>query len=122
MSELDLIFNRKKKTEEESKGEKASEVATEEKVEEKVEEKNETQPIEKTPTNVEEIMKKFIDRDPKIGVWSYPSYLLLQYLYNTIPGFKMSRVAKEALEKGLMEMYPELFKTAEKVAKETKKI
>ena len=81
-------------------------------------------PMEETSVdkNVEELMKKFIERDPKIGIWSYPSYLLLQYLYNTIPGFKMSEVAKNALEKGLREMYPDLFKTAEKVTREAKKI
>lgn len=144
MSELDLIFNRKKtKTEEERKEENLNETKIEgkkevpkeeekkegEKVEQKVEDKSniiqsEIQPIEKTSVNqnIEEFMKKFIERDPKIGVWSYPSYLLLQYLYNTIPGFKMSKVAKDALEKGLREMYPELFKIAEKVAKESKKI
>ena len=145
MSELDLIFNRKKTKieEEEKKEEKPSATEIEEKkevpkeeekkevnrVEQKVEDKNndiqtEIQPIEKTSTNqnLEELMKKFLEKDPKIGVWSYPSYLLLQYLYNTIPGFKMSKVAKDALEKGLKEMYPDLFKVAEKIAKESKKI
>lgn len=62
------------------------------------------------------IMERFGDRDPKIGVWSYPAFLLLQYLYSTVPGFRMSRVAKEALERGLKEMYPELYSVAEEVA------
>lgn len=62
------------------------------------------------------IMERFGDRDPKIGVWSYPAFLLLQYLYSTVPGFRMSRVAKEALERGLKEMYPELYSIAEEVA------
>ena len=63
------------------------------------------------------IMERFGDRDPKIGVWSYPAFLLLQYLYSTVPGFRMSRVAKEALERGLKEMYPELYSIAEEVAR-----
>ncbi len=63
------------------------------------------------------IMERFADRDPKIGVWSYPAFLLLQYLYNTVPGFKMSRVAKDALERGLREMYPELYEIAEEVSR-----
>lgn len=66
--------------------------------------------------NVESIMKSFLDKDPKIGVWSYPAFLVLQYLYNTKPGFKMSKVAKEALEYGLKRMYPELFDKAEKIS------
>lgn len=140
MSELDLIFNRKKTKVEEEKSsateiEEKKEVPKEEKnkevnkAEQKVEDKNndtqtEIEAIEKTRINqnVEELMKKFLEKDPKIGVWSYPSYLLLQYLYNTIPGFKMSKVAKDALEKGLREMYPDLFEIAEKVAKESKKM
>ncbi|MCY0850322.1 hypothetical protein [Sulfuracidifex metallicus] len=65
--------------------------------------------------NIESVMLKFLNRDPKIGIWSYPSFILLQYLYNTVPGFKMSKVAKEALEMGLREMYPELFKKAEEL-------
>ena len=63
------------------------------------------------------IMERFGDRDPKIGVWSYPAFLLLQYLYSTVPGFRMSRVAKEALERGLKEMYPELYSIAEEIAR-----
>ena len=63
------------------------------------------------------IMERFADRDPKIGVWSYPAFLLLQYLYNTVPGFKMSKVAKDALERGLREMYPDLFQIAEEVSR-----
>jgi len=140
LSELDLIFNRKKTKVDEEKSsateiEEKKEVPKEEenkdvnKVEQKVEDKNndtqtKIEAIEKTRINqnVEELMKKFLEKDPKIGVWSYPSYLLLQYLYNTIPGFKMSKVAKDALEKGLREMYPDLFEVAEKVAKESKKM
>lgn len=66
--------------------------------------------------SIENIMKKFLEKDPKIGVWSYPAYLVLQYLYNTKPGFKMSRVAKDALEYGLKNMYPDLFSKAEKIS------
>jgi len=69
-------------------------------------------------SSVEELMSSFLDKDPKIGVWSYPAFMVLQYLYNTKPGFKMSRVAKEALEMGLRQLYPELFKIAEKVYRE----
>jgi len=74
---------------------------------------------ERRSDNVTEIMRKFVTKDPKIGVWSYPSFLLLQYLYSTIPGFRMSRVAKEALEKGLKDMYPDLFRKAEEVYRST---
>ncbi|MFP3218062.1 hypothetical protein [Acidianus sp.] len=66
--------------------------------------------------SIESVMKKFLEKDPKIGIWSYPAYLVLQYLYNTKPGFKMSRVAKEALEYGLKHMYPDLFSKAEKIS------
>ena len=66
---------------------------------------------------VARFMERFADRDPKIGVWSYPAFLLLQYLYNTVPGFKMSKVAKDALERGLREMYPDLFQIAEEVSR-----
>ncbi|BAK54777.1 MULTISPECIES: hypothetical protein [Sulfurisphaera] len=115
MSELDLIFGRKKKEEK-----KETEIQVEKTVEEN--KSITTNANEVSNNNIEEIMKKFIDKDPKIGIWSYPSYLVLQYLYNTVPGFKMSRTAKEALERGLKEMYPDLFQVAEKVAKENGKI
>jgi len=120
-----LIFSRKKKIEEEKKEEPKNETVQVSKEEQKIEDKNIVKAEEQTVgknANIEEIMRKFVDKDPKIGIWSYPSYLLLQYLYNTIPGFKMSKVAREALEKGLKEMYPDLFEIAEKVAKEAKKI
>lgn len=127
MSELDLIFNRRKKEEGTEKTvenkieeEKKAVEVREEKKEEIPQSQQETQ--QKDTSSIEMLMKKFIDKDPKIGIWSYPSYLLLQYLYNTIPGFKMSRTAKEALERGLKEMYPELYSIAEKVAKEAGKI
>ncbi|BDC18411.1 hypothetical protein [Acidianus sp. HS-5] len=71
---------------------------------------------ESSEDSTENIMKRFLDKDPKIGVWSYPAYLVLQYLYNTKPGFKMSRIAKEALEYGLKNMYPDLFSKAEKIS------
>lgn len=125
MSELDLIFSKRKKIEEEKKEEKVNEteIETSKEKEEDIEQQaKSSNNLKIDDKQVEEIMKKFTDKDPKIGIWSYPSYLLLQYLYNTIPGFKMSKVAREALEKGLREMYPELFKIAEKVAKEAKKI
>lgn len=107
--------------------EKRKEEKTEEmKREESREENNEVQrenPIvsdekreESRDDNVESIMKSFLDKDPKIGVWSYPAFLVLQYLYNTKPGFKMSKVAREALEYGLKKMYPELFEKAEKIS------
>jgi hypothetical protein len=66
---------------------------------------------------VKEIMVKFLGKDPKIGVWSYPAFLVLQYLYNTIPGFKVSKVAKEALEAGLKQIYPDLFREAEEIVR-----
>ncbi|MCG2909871.1 MAG: hypothetical protein L7G92_04760 [Stygiolobus sp.] len=119
MSELDLILNRKKGVNEESKGEIQNFVSQQEVSLNNPQQAN-------TPSNnsdnIEDIMRKFLDRDPKIGVWSYPAFLVLQYLYHTIPGFKMSRTAKEALEKGLKEMYPDLYNIAEKIAKENKKI
>lgn len=130
MSELDLIFSRKKKEEikkEEKKetkieDQKIETINTEEKKEnEENSNKVEDQKVQQS-NNIEDLMKKFIEKDPKIGVWSYPAYLLLQYLYNTIPGFKMSKTAKDALERGLREMYPELYQIAEKVAKDFRKI
>ncbi|BBG27458.1 hypothetical protein [Sulfuracidifex tepidarius] len=121
MSELDFLLGgaerREDKVERIEKTRKGSEET----------EESRTEPVEKswvgedrTSTSrpedrIEELMRKFVNKDPKIGVWSYPSFLLLQYLYNTIPGFKMSKVAKEALEKGLKEMYPDLFKKAEEI-------
>jgi hypothetical protein len=66
---------------------------------------------------IERIMSSFLSKEPKVGVWSYPSYLVLQYLYSTVPGFKMSRTAKEAMELGLKQMYEELFQVAERVSK-----
>ncbi|ACP46458.1 conserved hypothetical protein [Sulfolobus islandicus Y.G.57.14] len=105
MSELDFLLKKKKKSEDAEKSVNINEsVKKEESLHEEEKIKNE--------------MLKFIERDPKIGVWSYPAFLVLQYLYHTVPGFKMSRTAKEALEKGLKEMYPILFDVAEKIAKE----
>lgn len=68
--------------------------------------------------SVESIMSGLLSREPKIGVWSYPSFLVLQYLFNTKPGFRMSKIAKEAMEIGLKQLYPELFAIAEALAKE----
>ncbi|MDT7860889.1 MAG: hypothetical protein RRA45_01550 [Saccharolobus sp.] len=104
MSELDFLLKKRKNIEENKNVEEI---------------KNETK--ENANNNTDKIkneMKKFLERDPKIGVWSYPAFLVLQYLYHTIPGFKMSRVAKEALERGLKEMYPELFEIAVKITEE----
>ncbi|AAK40400.1 hypothetical protein SULI_05160 [Saccharolobus solfataricus] len=105
MSELDFLLKKKRKSEDEEKIINNNENAKKEEI-----------------TNEEEKIKndmlKYIEKDPKIGVWSYPAFLVLQYLYHTVPGFKMSRTAKEALEKGLKEMYPTLFTIAEKIAKE----
>ncbi|AOL16273.1 hypothetical protein BFU36_05680 [Sulfolobus sp. A20] len=110
MSELDFILKKRKSNNVETQpilGE------NKESTENKVENFN-----EKDKIKVE--MMKYINKDPKIGVWSYPAFLVLQYLYHTVPGFKMSRVAKEALEKGLKEMYPDLFEVAEKLSSENK--
>ncbi len=123
MSELDFLLGG---TEEREKGEERREnIQQKEKeaelreglVEEKVREKQAEDESRSTvlKDNVETLMRKFINKDPKVGIWSYPSFILLQYLYNTVPGFKMSRVAKEALERGLKEMYPDLFRKAEEV-------
>ncbi|QGA55128.1 hypothetical protein GFS03_11375 [Sulfolobus sp. E5-1-F] len=105
MSELDFLLKKKKKSDNEEKSDNNNEsVKKEENLHEEEKIRNE--------------MLKYIERDPKIGVWSYPAFLVLQYLYHTVPGFKMSRIAKEALEKGLKEMYPTLYDIAEKIAKE----
>ncbi|BBD73081.1 hypothetical protein HS1genome_1470 [Sulfodiicoccus acidiphilus] len=66
---------------------------------------------------VEKLMASFTSKEPKVGVWSYPAYLVLQYLYSTVPGFKVSRTAKEAMEMGLRQMYGDLFEAAERVAR-----
>jgi hypothetical protein len=60
-------------------------------------------------------MKEFLNKPPKIGIWSYPAFLVLHYLYTTKPGFKISKTARDALELGLRTMYPELFDKATKV-------
>ncbi|MEM3946855.1 MAG: hypothetical protein QXL04_02855 [Metallosphaera sp.] len=65
-----------------------------------------------------ELMRKFLDKDPKIGIWSYPSYVVLQYLFNTRPGFKISKVAKEALEIGMRQLFPDLYTKAELITKQ----
>ncbi|QKR00350.1 hypothetical protein GWK48_08155 [Metallosphaera tengchongensis] len=67
---------------------------------------------------VEKLMGNFLDKDPKIGVWSYPSYMVLQYLFHTKPGFKMSKMAKDALEIGMRQLFPDLYSKAEKIAKD----
>ncbi|AAY79622.1 hypothetical protein [Sulfolobus acidocaldarius] len=150
MSELDLILNRKKTEQKveasEQKVESRQETSksttqklaetktseTQEKVNENDASKSPREDLEEVKSspnsnsevkvdNIKGIMKKFIDRDPKIGIWSYPSFLVLQYLYHTVPGFKMSKIAKDALERGLREIYPDLFRIAEEVTLESKK-
>ncbi|WP_246252971.1 hypothetical protein [Acidianus brierleyi] len=145
MSELDFLLNRKKSIENnEEKREKKEDAQNsieknntekkentleyaknsqenEEKREERIIVKEDTRNNTKESRDpIEDSMEKFLDKDPKIGVWSYPAFLVLQYLYNTKPGFRMSKVAKEALELGLKQIYPELFKIAEKVSEEKK--
>ncbi|MEJ2770443.1 MULTISPECIES: hypothetical protein [unclassified Stygiolobus] len=141
MSELDLIIKRKKSDVESNEVKKEnSETEVKQLVETKdvskiegnsTKELNSSNKEDKSPDVksekdkslvIKEKMKEFIQKDPKIGVWSYQAFLVLQYLYHTVPSFKMSKVAKEALEKGLSEMYPELFKIATELAKEEKKI
>ncbi len=136
MSELDFLLNRKKSVEsaEEKREEKKEESQNSiEKREEKekdtlepivnTEEKKEDvrKEVEEYRNTIEESMEKFLDKDPKIGVWSYPAFLVLQYLYSTKPGFKMSKIAKEALELGMKQIYPDLFRIAEKVSEKKKK-
>jgi hypothetical protein len=141
MSELDLIIKRKKSDVESNEVKKEnSETEVKQLVETKdigkiegnsTKELNSSNKEDNSPDVksekdkslvIKEKMKEFIQKDPKIGVWSYQAFLVLQYLYHTVPSFKMSKVAKEALEKGLSEMYPELFKIATELAKEEKKI
>jgi hypothetical protein len=74
--------------------------------------------VSRDKRSIESVMMTLLSREPKIGVWSYPSFLVLQYLFSTKPGFRMSKIAKEALEIGLRQLYPELFAIAESVAKE----
>ncbi|QCO29725.1 hypothetical protein DFR88_03805 [Metallosphaera sedula] len=69
-------------------------------------------------TSLEQLMESLLDKDPKIGVWSYPGYAVLQYLYHTKPGFRMSKVAKDALELGLKQLYPDLYSKAESLARQ----
>ncbi|AHC50711.1 hypothetical protein SUSAZ_01025 [Sulfolobus acidocaldarius SUSAZ] len=149
MSELDLILNRKKTEQKVETSEQKVESRQEtpksttqrvetitNKIQEKVNEnnasKNPSEDLEEVKNssnpnseanvdNIKGVMKRFIDRDPKIGIWSYPSFLVLQYLYHTVPGFKMSKIAKDALERGLREIYPDLFRIAEEVTLESKK-
>lgn len=64
-----------------------------------------------------DLMENFLDKDPKIGVWSYPSYIVLQYLYHVKPGFKMSKIAKEALELGMRQLFPDLYSKAEELSR-----
>lgn len=141
MSELDLIIKRKKsdigsnevkKENSETEVKQVVETKDVSKIEgNSTQELNSSNKEDKSPDvkfdkdkslEIKEKMKEFIQKDPKIGVWSYQAFLVLQYLYHTVPSFKMSKVAKEALEKGLSEMYPELFKIATELAKEEKKI
>lgn len=141
MSELDLIIKRKKSDIESNEVKKEnSETEVKQLVEttdiskmegNSTKELNSSNKEDKSPDvksekdkslEIKEKMKEFIQKDPKIGVWSYQAFLVLQYLYHTVPSFKMSKVAKEALERGLSEMYPELFKIATELAKEEKKI
>ncbi|WP_238027496.1 hypothetical protein, partial [Metallosphaera javensis (ex Hofmann et al. 2022)] len=68
--------------------------------------------------DLEQLMESLLDKDPKIGVWSYPAYAVLQYLYHTKPGFRMSKVAKDALELGLKQLYPDLYMKAESLARQ----
>lgn len=129
MSELDLIIKRKKSDVESNEVKKEN---SESDVKQLIEikdiskiEGNSTNDVKSEKDNsllIKEKMREFINKDPKIGVWSYPAFLVLQYLYHTVPGFKMSKIAREALEKGLSEIYPELFKIATELAKEEKKI
>ncbi|MEM0069186.1 hypothetical protein, partial [Metallosphaera sp.] len=69
-------------------------------------------------TSLDQLMESLLDKDPKIGVWSYPGYAVLQYLYHTKPGFRMSKVAKDALELGLKQLYPDLYSKAESLARQ----
>ncbi|WP_338599464.1 hypothetical protein V6M85_09990 [Sulfolobus tengchongensis] len=114
MSELDFLLKKKKKSENnEIEDKNGNNLEFRDDTKNESENKN-----EKEEDKIENEMLKYIEKDPKIGVWSYPAYLVLQYLYHTVPGFRVSRTAKEALEKGLKEMYPSLFDIAEKITKE----
>ena len=73
MSELDILLRKKKNTEENSdkKTENNEELRKNDEKSNDTDEQNE---------KIINIMEKFLDRDPKIGVWSYPAFLVLQYL------------------------------------------
>lgn len=61
---------------------------------------------------VEEI-KKEVEKNPRISLWSAKSAACLRYLKKTTPEFSISNEASEILEEAIKNKYPEIWKLFE---------
>ena len=60
-----------------------------------------------------EQIKKEVEKNPRISLWSAKSAACLRYLKKTTPEFSISNEASELLEAAIKDKYPEIWKLFE---------
>ena len=73
---------------------------------EEVEEEEET--FDYNPEHVEEV-KKIVDKNPRITLWSARSSAVFRYLRKTEPEFSISKEASKLIEEAVSKKYPEIW-------------
>ncbi len=60
-----------------------------------------------------ELIKKEVEKNPRISLWSAKSAACLRYLKKTTPEFSISNEASEILENAIKKKYPEIWELFE---------
>ena len=70
--------------------------------------KNEKKEFNYNPSHVEEV-KKIVDKNPRITLWSSKSSAVFRYLRKTEPEFSISKEASRLIEDAVSKKYPEIW-------------
>ncbi|RAP52306.1 MAG: hypothetical protein BZ138_03265 [Methanosphaera sp. rholeuAM270] len=73
---------------------------------------NKTPKITKSDEKIEQI-KKEVEKNPRISLWSKKSAACLKYLKKTTPEFSISNEASQLLDESIQKKYPEIWKLFE---------
>lgn len=90
---------------------------------EKVKQTKKVEEDKKVSSNLE-ILEKVAEetsKNPRLSVWSLDGFTVLKYLRETIPKFSISEEAKNILDDGVKNKYPELWKELKKLKVGSKK-
>ena len=77
-------------------------------IEESEEVEKEEETFDYNPEHVEEV-KKIVDKNPRITLWSARSSAVFRYLRKTEPEFSISKEASKLIEEAVSKKYPEIW-------------